>query len=240
MLSEAMGDSETTRSGLFYEAVRIIREMREDDIRRGTPIEFVRPRWAIYENVPGALSSNNGRDFQAVLTELIKIAEPNAPDVPLPKKWSKSGCLYDEMGRWSVAWRIHSAEFWGVPQRRYRIAVVADFGGLSASEVLFERKGSIWNSEESREAWKEPSRDPQTSLGSTGRVADNSLSLSAATLKIRGGREIDSHGNKAGKGALIQWDKSATLGTSQDQTLFVWRGMEQDHRIEVTDGQRRE
>ena len=64
--------------------------------------------------------------------------------------WSKFGCLYDQMGRWSVAWRVHDAQFWGVPQRRKRIALVADFGGLSAPEILFIRKGLSWNIEQGR------------------------------------------------------------------------------------------
>ena len=150
MLHESHGGDETTRSGLFYEATRIIREMRDADKQRGRTAWAVRPRYAIYENVPGAFSSNKGKDFQAVLTEIVRIADENAPDVPLPNKgWSKSGCLYDELGRWSVAWRVHDAQFWGVPQRRKRIAVVADFGGLSAPEVLFERKGLRWDSEQS-------------------------------------------------------------------------------------------
>ena len=153
MKHAALGDDETTRSGLFMEAVRIIREMRNDDRRTGRADVYIRPRFAIYENVPGAFSSNKGQDFQAVLTEIIRIAEPNAPDVPLPDKgkWTKSGCIYDELGRWSVAWRLHDAQFWGVPQRRKRIALVADFGGMCAPEVLFERKGLRGNFAESRE-----------------------------------------------------------------------------------------
>lgn len=131
------------RSGLFMEQVRMVKEMREQDVRNGRSAQYVRPRYMVWENVPGAFSSNGGKDFQAVLTEIVKIAEPGAPDVPMPEKskWSKSGCLYDEMGRWSVARRVHDAQFWGVPQRRERIALVADFGGLSAPEILFERKG---------------------------------------------------------------------------------------------------
>ena len=138
------------RSGLFMEQVRIVKEMREEDIRNGRPNHLARPRYLVWENVPGAFSSNSGKDFGAVLTEIARIAEPEAPDVPVPEKgWPKSGCLYDEMGRWSVAWRVHDAQFWGVPQRRKRIALVADFGGLSAPEILFERKGLSWHPEES-------------------------------------------------------------------------------------------
>lgn len=142
------------RSGLFMDQIRIIKEMRKRDIDAGRPAYMARPRYLVWENVPGAMSSGSpkGADFQAVLTEIIKIVNPDAPNVPLPKdgKWTKSGCIYDELGQWSVAWRLHDAQFWGVAQRRKRIALVADFGGLSASEILFVRKGLSWDSEESR------------------------------------------------------------------------------------------
>jgi DNA (cytosine-5)-methyltransferase 1 len=142
------------RSGLFMEQIRIVKEMREHDRATGRTGHLVRPRYMVWENVPGAFSSNKGKDFQAVLTEIVRIAEPECPDVPMPEggAWSKSGCLYDDMGRWSVAWRVHDAQFWGVPQRRKRIALVADFGGLSAAEVLFERKGLCGDSEPCGEA----------------------------------------------------------------------------------------
>ena len=132
------------RSGLFMEQIRIIKEMRSRYVQVGGSDQLVRlPRYCVWENVPGAFSSNGGKDFQAVLTEFVRIAEPDAPDVPLPEKgrWPKSGCIYDGLGRWSLAWRVHDAQFWGVPQRRKRIALVADLGGLSAPEILFERKG---------------------------------------------------------------------------------------------------
>ena len=167
MLHVDKGDEETTRSGLFFEAIRIIKEMREDDRNNGRSDELLRPRFGIYENVPGAFSSNKGADFQTVLTEIVRIAEPEAPDVPMPdkNKWPKSGCIYDELGRWSVAWRVHDAQFWGVPQRRKRIALVADFGGLSAPEVLFERKGLCWHSEQSSKTGKGTAGDTKTGFG---------------------------------------------------------------------------
>lgn len=128
------------RSGLFMEQVRIIKEMREGDRKRGRTGELIRPRYCVWENVPGAFSSNKGKDFQAVLTEFVRVSEPDAPEVPMPEKgkWPKSGWLYDELGGWSVAWRVHDAQFWGVPQRRKRIALVADFNGLTAPEILFD------------------------------------------------------------------------------------------------------
>jgi len=157
------------RSGLFMEQIRIVKEMRDHDrqLHGGRSDEYVRPRYMVWENVPGAFSSNKGKDFQAVLTEIVRIAEPGAPIVPMPEKggWSKSGCLYDEMGRWSVAWRVHDAQFWGVPQRRKRIALVADFAGLSAGEILFERKGLRWHSEQSNAERQRTAEDSERSTG---------------------------------------------------------------------------
>lgn len=146
------------RSGLFMEQVRIVKEMRAHDRRgNGRSGGSVRPRFMVWENVPGAFSSNKGEDFRAVLTEIARVVEPECPDVPMPDKgrWPKAGCLYSDLGNWSVAWRVHDAQFWGVPQRRKRIALVADFGGLSAPEVLFERKGLSWDPDESKPAGEE-------------------------------------------------------------------------------------
>ena len=137
---EDHGDEETTRSGLFMDQVRIMKEMREHDRAAGRTGEYVRPRYMVWENVPGAFSSNHGRDFQAVLEEIIKIAEPKAPGVPLPEagRWPNAGCLYDDMGKWSLAWRVHDAQFFGVAQRRKRISLLFDAGGLTAPWIMFE------------------------------------------------------------------------------------------------------
>lgn len=130
------------RSGLFMEQIRIVKEMRQADERAGRTGEFIRPRYLVWENVPGAFSSNKGRDFAAVLEEIIRIVEPEAPDIEVPDKgWPTWGGYHDCMGgRWSVAWRVHDAQRWGVPQRRRRISIVADFGGDTAGEISFERK----------------------------------------------------------------------------------------------------
>lgn len=134
------------RSGLYMEQIRVIREMREHDRANGRSGEFIRPRYMVWENVPGAFSSNHGKDFAAVLEEAVKIAEPGAPPVPVPEKgWPTSGCLMGD--GWSVAWRVLDAQFWGVPQRRRRIVLIADFGGLSAPEILFIRKSVSGDSE---------------------------------------------------------------------------------------------
>jgi len=130
------------RSGLFMEQLRIIKEMRRTDLERGRTGKDTRPRYMVWENVPGAFSSNKGADFSIVLQETAKVACEQAPAVPIPKNgWPPAGCLTDVGGQWSIAWRVFDAQFWGVPQRRKRIALVADFGGLTAPEILFERQG---------------------------------------------------------------------------------------------------
>ena len=130
------------RSGLFMEQLRIIKEMRRADNARGRTGKDTRPRYMVWENVPGAFSSTKGADFGAVLQETAKVACEQAPAVPMPKNgWPPAGCLTDMGGQWSIAWRVFDAQFWGVPQRRKRIALVADFGGLTAPEILFERQG---------------------------------------------------------------------------------------------------
>lgn len=154
---------EYTRSGLFMEQIRIIKEMRQNDRNHGRAGMLVRPRYCIWENVPGALSSNNGKDFQAVLTEFARVGQPDAPDVPMPEtgKWPKAGCIYDELGGWSIAYRIHDAQYWGVPQRRRRISVLADFNGLTAGEILFDPqlRGETENTE-SNKTEPDPSGEP--------------------------------------------------------------------------------
>ena len=132
------------------EQIRIIKEMRDADVRRGRTGQFIRPRFMVWENVPGAFSSNKGDDFRAVLEETIRVAEPDAPDVPLPAKgkWPLADCWMGD--GWSVAYRVLDAQFWGVPQRRRRIALIADFGGHAAPEILFVRQGVCWNSAEGR------------------------------------------------------------------------------------------
>ena len=160
-----MGDEETTRSGLFHEAIRIIKEMRDNDERvNGRTGELVRPRFAVYENVPGAFSSNKGKDFKVVLESLAKIAQEDAV-IPMPPKdkWTTSGCIVGD--GWSIAWRVLDAQFCGVPQRRRRIALVADFGGGCAQEVLFERQGLRRDSSESRTERKDSAEDAQGCIG---------------------------------------------------------------------------
>ena len=134
------------RSSLFYEAVRIIKEMRY-----ATDGKY--PKWICWENVPGAFSSNKGEDFKAVLEAVIGIVEPNA-QVPMPEKaqWPYAD-LYMGDG-WSVAYRTLDAQYWGVPQRRRRIYLVADLAGGSAGKILFESEGLSGYSAESFRSWQ--------------------------------------------------------------------------------------
>ena len=159
-----LGNDETTRSGLFHEAIRIIKEMREKDESNGRTGEFIRPRFAVYENVPGAFSSNKGQDFKIVLESLAKVIDKDA-SIPMPpkNKWANSGCIMGD--GWSIAWRILDAQFWGVPQRRRRIALVADFGGECAPEILFVRKNLSGHTPKSRTERQTASSDAERSIG---------------------------------------------------------------------------
>lgn len=279
------------RSGLFYQAVRIIKEMR-----KATDGKY--PRWAVWENVPGAFSSSNGDDYLCVLESLCGVIDESV-SIPKPRKWANAGEILGD--GYSLAWRVLDAQYWGVPQRRKRIYLVADFAGGCAGKVLFESEGLSGYSAESFRAWQAApggssdcpgaagfdgyngnlTGDKEATLGvncgmSTGRngvvlndqggnrmditddvtctlraeahhppcvmeepvplenhPADSRVKISEdgtvqsltsrmgtggnnvpLLLKIRSGRE------GGGKGPLIQEDKSATLATGNDQTLF--------------------
>lgn len=225
------------RSSLFYEAIRIIKEMRE-----ATNGKY--PRYIVWENVPGAFSSNKGEDFRAVLTEICKVKEADV-SVPKPSKWENAGRIMGE--GFSIAWRLLDAQYWGVPQRRQRIYLVADFDGGSAGKILFESEGVSGYSAQGFKSWQDTAngitegfhetggtdslmfenhsqdtryRGPlsvaQTVSSTYGTGGNNQpfVLQTPKTLKIRCGCE------GGGKGALIQDDLSATLGTNNDQTLF--------------------
>lgn len=227
------------RSGLFFQAIRIIKEMRG-----ATNGKY--PRFAVWENVTGAFSSNGGEDFRCVLEEFCKIKDADLP-VPKPEKWTKAGEIMGE--KFSVAYRTFDAQYWGVPQRRMRVYLVADFAGGCASKILFKSEGVSGYSAESFRAWQEtaqsfgncseetgsglmfenhsqdtrytgPLEVAQTVSATYGTGGNNQpfvveSAVVPATLKIRCG------GGSGGKGALIQRNKSATLSCNNDQTLFV-------------------
>ena len=140
------------RSGLFMEQVRIVKEMRNADENRGLPDHLVRPRYLVWENVPGAFSSAQGEDFRAVIEEIVRIKD-SACHVPRPDtgRWEPAGAAI--LGdRFSLAWRVMDAQHWGVAQRRRRIFLVADFGGRTAPKILFEQDRLFGDSSESRSA----------------------------------------------------------------------------------------
>lgn len=148
-----MGDDETTRSGLFLEAIRIIKEMRE-------ATNGVYPRYAIWENVPGAFSSNRGEDFRTVLEEFIRVKEKDAVMPAVPQAgWAYADCISGD--GWSIAYRVFDAQYWGVPQRRRRIYLVADFRGECAQEILFKRESLRGYFEAGRTPWQGIAADAQ-------------------------------------------------------------------------------
>ena len=230
------GDEETTRSGLFMEAVRIIKEMRE-------ATNGAYPRFALWENVPGAFSSNKGEDFRIVLEELIKIVEPGAVMPAVPQKGWAYADSYCGDG-WSLAYRVFDAQYWGVPQRRRRIYLVADFGGECAREVLFEREGLRGYFAESGTPWERIACDAERGVGAD----DCEGECVAYALDQQGGKgganfakEVmptlcsDSHGTPhavaytmqdragkpgGGKGFLIQKDRATSLRTGNYQYVF--------------------
>ena len=253
------------RSSLFYQAVRIVKEMR-------CKTNGKYPRFVVWENVQGAFSSNKGEDFRAVLSSLCKIKSEDYAVPELPNgKWDNAGCIMAE--DFSLAWRLFDAQYWGVPQRRKRIYLVADLDGGSAGKILFESEGVSGYTSQGFRSWQGTAGSAEESVGASSlclndqggqrmdvtedftatlRAASNHPPLvfenhsqdtrykgplevaqtvsstygmggnnqpfvleTPKTLKIRSGCE------GGGKGALVQDDLSATLGCSNDQTLFV-------------------
>ena len=153
---------EGERSGLFREQIRIIKEMREKT-------NGAYPRYMVWENVPGAFSSNKGQDFRCVLEETtqIKIADFNVP-MPDNGKWNTAGLIMDEEHNFSLAWRVLDAQYWGVPQRRRRIFLVADFNGTSAGEILFKRESLSRDIKEVAETWERVTENARDCFKETG------------------------------------------------------------------------
>ena len=208
------------RSGLFFEQIRCIKEMREN-AKRATGVP--RPRFCVWENVKGAYSSNGGKDFQSVLTEFVRVVREDAPDVPLPPggRWPHSGCL---MGRgadgepFSIAWRLHDAQFWGVAQRRQRVSVVADFGGTAAPEVSFVRQG-LQGHPDASGAQREGAAD-----GASPRAG------AAISFQERAGKP------GGGKGILIQPEHVGALSTLNNQSVCADASQYYGYRMNCNTG----
>ena len=187
------------RSGLFYEAVRIIKEMR-----CATNDKY--PRYIVWENVPGAFSSNKGEDFRCVLESICRIADETV-SVPSVKKWQSAGSLVGD--GYSVAWRVLDAQYWGVPQRRKRIYLVADFAGGSAGKILFESEGMSGYSAESFRSWQGAAADAGEGFGETGTFC----------LNDQGGQRMD-----------LTEDVTNTLRAESHHPPLVFENHSQDSR----------
>lgn len=175
-----------SRSNLFYEAVRIVKEMR-------CATNGEKPRYIVWENVPGAFSSNKGKDFKAVLDSICSVKDETA-DVPESAKWESAGEIVGD--DYSVAWRVLDAQYWGVPQRRKRIYLVADFGGQCAGKILFESEGVSGHLEKSRRARQGTAADAEDGAGAAGAVDGYNWALSgkAATLGVNCGMSTGRNG----------------------------------------------
>ena len=194
---------EGERSGLFMEMIRVIKEMRptheykETDVDRGSVEPIRLPNYVLWENVPGALSSNSGEDFRCVLEEFARVKDETVVIPRPPKgKWPNAGSIVGN--GWSLAWRIRDAQYWGVPQRRRRIALLVDYGGMDAGAILFEQRtgreprqqvrpigeSMSGDSASGEEEGQGTADDPAGGSRSTG---IRRLNPAAYTLKIRGG-----------------------------------------------------
>lgn len=197
-----------SRSNLFYEAIRIIKEMREKT--SGT-----KPRYTLWENVPGAFSSNKGEDFFSVLKEICEIKGYQI-DAPRPNRLQNAGLIMAD--DFSLAWRVFDAQHWGVPQRRRRIYLISDFNGKSAGKILFESEGLSGDIIKSKKAWKETAGYTRASTsdavffgvdGYNSAISDVESTLgqncgqstgrnSVMVLQDQGGQRMDVHENKSG------------------------------------------
>lgn len=189
------------RSSLFFHAVRIIKEMRK-------ATHGAYPRFAVWENVPGAFSSNKGADFHSVLQNLVSVVdEAAAADLPRASRWEPAGLLVGD--GWSIAWRVLDAQYFGLAQRRKRIYLVCDFGSERAGQLLFEPQRVCGDSAPGGSEEQDPPTNPRES------THEASTSLDVFALRMRAGKP------GGGKGPLVQTNLSGTLGCGNDQTIFA-------------------
>lgn len=228
------------RSGLFMEQIRIIREMRAREQRVKGTDEFCRfPRYGIWENVPGAMSSNGGEDFRAVLEEFARVAEPGVSIPVCDGGWQPAGLV--EGNGWQIAWRIHDAQYWGVAQRRRRIALVVDFDGYNAATIVFD-DGGVWRGSRRRENHGQVERDIGTKPGQeirpikSGDQRDNSQTErkeqghtpgASCGDGVADGTRLTLYENHAQDARVKKWDNvapqvSATYGSGGGVTRLSW------------------
>ena len=218
-----------SRSSLFYEAIRIIKEMRG-----ATDGKY--PRYIVWENVPGAFSSNKGQDFRAVLEEVCKVKDAEV-SVPFPGKWENAGRIMGD--GYSVAWRQFDAQFWGVPQRRKRIYLVADFAGGSAGKILFESEGLSGYSAEGFRSWQTAAGASAEGFGETGSYSvdgyNSSVDEVAATLGVICGVSTGRNGvmvrnDQGGNRMDVTEDMTCTLRAESHHPPLVFENHSQDSR----------
>lgn len=182
-----------SRSNLFYDAIRIVKEMR-------CATNGEKPRYIVWENVTGAFSSNKGEDFKSVLEEICKVKYQEM-SIPKPTKWEQAGTIMGD--DFSLAWRVFDAQFWGVAQRRNRIYLVADFGGNSAPKILFESEGLSGYSKEGFKSWHETTGSIENSLR-------KSINLDLKNYDVR----LTSEGTKNARSNVYETETTRTLDTN--------------------------
>lgn len=208
------------QSCLFMEQIRIIKEMRA---------EHNKPDFMIWENVPGALTTNNGGDFAKVLMECIRIGNggeggQSIPDLPGVVKWPVAGYIFGE--QWSIAWRVHNAQFWGVPQRRRRIALVADFRGQSAGQILFEQKSKRRNKAKDETSRSKDTERSGECLAINGESHESGISVSSISHTLKTStKELVRFGLGTGCSNNMNPTKDAyTLTCQHDSNMVCYDG----------------
>ncbi|SHJ36715.1 DNA cytosine methyltransferase [Hespellia stercorisuis] len=216
------------RSGLFYQAVRIVKEMR-------CKTNGKYPRFVVWENVPGAFSSNKGEDFKAVLEEICKVKDDSI-SVPQSGKWTNAGEIVGE--QFSLAWRVFDAQYWGVPQRRKRIYLVADFAGQCAGKILFESEGVSGYPPKGICPWQGTAGDFEGCTGAAGIGIDGyngSADEVAATLGVNCGIATGRNGvmvlnDQGGNRMDVTEDLTCTLRAESNHPPLVFENHSQDTR----------
>ena len=212
------------RSGLFMEQIRIIKEMREHDAGRGWTNDTVRPRYMVWENVPGAFSSADGEDFRVVLEETCRIADSSV-SIPRPSRriWLPAGTILGE--KFSLAWRVLDAQYWGLAQRRKRIFLVADFGGHTAPEILFKQDRVFRGTTSGEETWQGTAPTTPECVGNTSRqtACSGGINIESRVLCLndQGGKRMDVTIEFAATlRAQMAGHPPLVLGSQQDGTEF--------------------
>ena len=205
------------RSGLFMEQTRITKEMRKADEQRNVPAHLVRPRYLVWENVPGAFSSAKGEDFRAVIEEIVRIKDSTC-DVPRPEsgRWESAGAVFlgDEF---SLAWRVLDAQFWGVAQRRRRIFLVADFGGRTAPEILFEQDRLFGDTAEGRGEGQGTATPAQGGANDTGGACLTPWDVQSRRIFEETGTWPTLYGGEGGGHGYIQTEEKTPIAFAANQ-----------------------